>query len=172
MLTTPTVVFTPPVVVLAMLAFLHRGPFAVVASMLLGVFLWTLGEYVVHRFVQHGGVLGGSYIENHRRHHQDPWPARHFVYPLGLTIPTVPFIFALCWLCTWDTWCAIAATAAELACYLGNEWVHFCAHRPVLVEGRPWLARLVENHLRHHHEDAKRHFGFFVVVWDRIFGTH
>ena len=45
-----------------------------------GVFLWTIGEYVVHRFVEHGSIVRAKYIENHLRHHREPWPAEHFVY--------------------------------------------------------------------------------------------
>jgi dihydroceramide fatty acyl 2-hydroxylase len=172
LLIVPSLVFGPLSTAFVALGVVERGPLPALGAFVVGVLFWTLGEYLVHRFVQHGRVRKGEYIENHGRHHADPRTAHHFVYSLRQTLPFVVPVFAGFWLLFRDPWYALAATGGNTCSYLVNEWVHFLAHRPELVEGRPLLRRLVRNHLRHHDEDARRHFGFFTSFWDRVFGTN
>ena len=115
---------------------------APLVGMALGTLGWPLGEYVMHRFVQHGGLLSGNYVSNHRKHHADPTVAEHFIYRLEQTLPIVPFILAESWLVTWEPFAMLATSGAILLCYVANEWVHFAAHRPALTQHRPWLQRL------------------------------
>lgn len=44
--------------------------------------LWTLEEYVAHRFILHNSVLVGTYA-SHRAHHRRPKDARK-LYAAGL----------------------------------------------------------------------------------------
>src|SRR5439155_12217335 len=104
--------------------------------------------------------------------HREPWPAEHFVYSLWQTLPIFPLVLGEAWLVTWSVYRALGTAAGIVGSYLVNEWVHFVAHRPALVRGRPLLAFMAKNHLRHHHEDARRHFGFFTSFWDRLLGTN
>jgi sterol desaturase/sphingolipid hydroxylase (fatty acid hydroxylase superfamily) len=140
----------------------------------LGMLSWTLGEYLVHRFIEHGRLGRGrlEYVDNHLRHHASPFEARYFVYPLRLTLPLLVPVYAGARLLLGQPGLALAAMGGISLSYLLNEWVHFSAHRPALVEGRPWLARIVRPHLRHHHEDPGRRFGFFTTLWDHVFRTH
>ena len=172
LLTWPTLVYAPLTLALAGFAALRGGAARAAGGIAVGVLLWTLGEYFVHRFVEHGTLLRAAYVRNHLRHHAEPWPAEHFVYPLAQTLPIVPFVFGEAWLVSWEVHRALATAAGIIGCYLVNEWVHFVAHRPALTARRALLAWLARNHLRHHHEDARRHFGFFTTVWDRVFGSH
>jgi sterol desaturase/sphingolipid hydroxylase (fatty acid hydroxylase superfamily) len=151
----------------------RRGPLVAVGVVAGAVLCWTLGEYLVHRFVEHGPLGRGrlEYIDNHARHHASPWEARHFVYPLRLTLPSLAVVLGAAGLCFREAGLALAVAGGISLSYLLNEWVHFCAHRPALVEGRPWLARIVRGHLRHHHEDPGRSFGFFTTLWDHVFRT-
>lgn len=172
LLVTPTIVYLPMTLALVAGAFLGARPASAAAMIGLGVALWTLGEYLVHRFIEHGTLLRAKYIQNHLRHHREPWPAEHFVYSLRQTLPIVPLVFGESWVLSWEIHRAMAIAAGLVGSYLVNEWVHFVAHRPALTEGRPLLAFMAKNHLKHHHEDAKRHFGFFTTFWDRLLGTH
>jgi hypothetical protein len=172
LLVAPTVVYLPMTLALVAGAVIGCGPAIAAATIALGVFLWTLGEYVVHRFVEHGTLVRAKYIENHLRHHREPWPAEHFVYSLMQTLPIVPLVFGEAWLVNWQLHRALGTTAGIVGSYLVNEWIHFVAHRPALTRGHPVLAFLAKNHLRHHHEDASRHFGFFTSFWDRLLGSH
>ena len=52
---------------------------------LFGVIVWTLWEYVNHRYIFHGPLKA-----YHRVHHMNP--AKHRTLPLGLSMP-VAFIF-------------------------------------------------------------------------------
>jgi len=151
-----------------------RGPLLGGAAVLAGLAAWTLGEYVVHRFVEHGPLRRGrlDYVDNHARHHASSWEAAHFVYPLRLTLPCLALVLAGAWLVCRALAPALGFAGGISLAYLLNEWVHFAAHRPALVAGRPWLAAIVRGHLRYHEEDPRRHFGFFTSFWDRVFRTN
>jgi len=172
LLAAPTFVYLPMTIALVAGALASPKPAIGAAMTAFGVFLWTIGEYVVHRFVEHGTIVRAKYIENHLRHHREPWPAEHFVYSLRQTLPIVPLIFAEAWLVSWEIHRAMGVAAGIIGSYLVNEWVHFVAHRPELARDRPVLAFMAKNHLRHHHENAQRHFGFFTSFWDRVLGSH
>jgi dihydroceramide fatty acyl 2-hydroxylase len=173
MLAAPTALHGAITVAAISLGAVHRGPLAAALAVLLGVALWTLGEYLVHRFIEHGRFKKGrlDYVDNHALHHLTPSVARHFVYPLKLTLPMAALAFGAWLLLFREPWLALAMTGGTTLSYLLNEWVHFSAHRPALLEGRPWLSRVTRAHLRHHNEDPTRHFGFFTTFWDHVFRT-
>ena len=171
LLVAPTVVYLPMTIALVVLGAMGSGVIAV-ATIALGVFLWTLGEYLVHRFIEHGTLLRAKYIQNHLQHHCEPWPAKHFVYSLWQTLPIVPLVFGEAWLVTWNLHRAMGTAAGIVGSYLVNEWVHFIAHRPELRHGSALLTFLAKNHVRHHWENAGRHYGFFTTFWDRVFRSH
>jgi sterol desaturase/sphingolipid hydroxylase (fatty acid hydroxylase superfamily) len=172
LLVAPTAVYLPMTLALVTGAAIGEGLVMAAAMIGVGVLLWTVGEYVVHRFVQHGTLVDAKYIQNHLTHHLDPEPAEHFVYSLAQTLPIVPLVFGEAWLVTWDLERAMGVAAGIIGSYLANEWVHFVAHRPALSEGRPLLSWMAKNHLRHHQVNASRHFGFFTSFWDRLLGTN
>jgi len=174
MLAAPTVVHGLVSASSIVAAAVMRGPLVGGGAVAAGMLGWTLGEYLVHRFVEHGPFRRGrlDYVDNHARHHASSWEAQHFVYPLRLTLPCLAVVLAAAALVCRAPAPALGFAGGVSLSYLLNEWVHFAAHRPALVVGRPWLAAIVRAHLRHHDEDPQRHFGFFTTFWDHVFRTH
>jgi dihydroceramide fatty acyl 2-hydroxylase len=127
----------------------------------LGLFAWTLVEYVIH------GVLGHAHrtfvTGLHEVHHRDP----RAVFALGAWIPTA-VVLALGW--------AIFGAALGVIFYSGivagfafYEAVHYRIHF-----AEPAFAieeRLRARHLAHHFREPDAIFGVTTRLWDVVFGT-
>lgn len=130
-----------------------------------GIAVWTLVEYLMHRFVFHHL----PYVRGmHARHHEE-----HDALvgtPAWLSLP------------------AIAAAAAGLILALGPEpggafatglslgycWyisIHHIAHRWRLPD-HGYAFRLKRRHALHHHFDDNANFGVTSGLWDTVFGTN
>ena len=130
-----------------------------------GVALWTLVEYVLHRFVLHHV----PYIkEAHDAHHQDQQALIGTPIWISLTIMVVFVLVPLNFLVEQHV-------AIGLACGLmfGHFWyggVHHILHHWKIEPGT-YLYRLKRHHMLHHHFDEKGNFGVTSNFWDVVFGT-
>ncbi|MBU6463482.1 MAG: sterol desaturase family protein [Proteobacteria bacterium] len=119
-------------------------------SFVIGVIIWTLGEYLCHRFVLH-------YLAplRHRVHHTFPSKAPdEFVWQI--------------WICFGMLFWIIGGTvlAGVLGAYAYYLLIHHCAHqRPDL------LPKTLLRHHNSHHKFAKTNYGVTTTVWDHCFGT-
>lgn len=145
------------------------GLIALVAG---GVLIWTLVEYLMHRFLFHlpassrAGRLVSFLVHGHHHLHPDD----------GRRIAATPLQFASLALLVGGAlrltvgepgWTAL--TAGFLVGYLGYEAIHWIAHH-----GRPrsrLLRAIRRHHLRHHHEEPNRRWGISSPLWDRVFRT-
>lgn len=158
----------PPLVVAGLLyAGWGRGPIGwlwAAAMLLLGLSVWTLAEYLIHRFAfHHFPVLKAV----HLAHHDDP---------RELTgTPTILTVVVFAVLCFWplaeltDRHSAAGFTAGMMAGYTAYAGVHYVVHH-LGSGGSRWLRRLIKAHALHHHDDSGN-FGVTTVFWDRVFGT-
>lgn len=144
-----------------------------IAATLTGAALWTITEYVMHRFgFHHRGTnwLSRLIAAEHTRHHREPSKtnlglrvAGHLMVavaglPFGIAVATVTttlFGFTL-----WTTW-ALGYVAYEV----GHWRLH---HRP--PTSRAGLRRRV-HHMSHHGLNAATNFGVSFDWWDRVFST-
>lgn len=140
------------------------GPFA-------GFALWTLVEYVVHRWLFHI-VPESPWLlqrQQHLAHHASPTDTAFFVIPLWLSLPIAGLVWAVLRLAT-ATWAeaALVLTGAMTG-YVAYELIHYEIH---LGRGRGRLQRFWRrHHLYHHLTDDTRCFGFTTSFWDIVFGT-
>ena len=139
----------------------------------LGVFIWTLAEYLMHRFLYHFSAKSkvGKYLVQlfHGFHHDDPQD------PTRLVMPTVPAILML------GTGCFVLHTllpdghnyiftAAFLVGYLGYDYIHYATHH---FSMKSKIGRFLKRHHFHHHfADHSVKFGVSNPFWDFIFGTY
>lgn len=164
-------------VLLALAAF--RG--ARVADLLLGiplgVFGYSLIEYLVHRFVYHRVPqsrllrwLTADVAREHMGHHADPGryggsingdqgPIAGFAILLALATLATPFPDPL----------GLVAIAAGGLNYMVQEYVHFGTHQ--MPMRHPLLAIQKRHHMLHHHRDEDANFGLFWPFWDYVFRT-
>lgn len=136
-----------------------------------GVFAWTLLEYVVHRLSFHhapttSAQLAYSYLV-HGVHHAYPDDSSRWVLPL---VATLPIATALFWVFTLALGRVGAPTfAGFIHGYLTYDLLHYAIHRGRMPTrlGRA----LRQYHLAHHYGTPDRRFGVSSPLWDIVFRT-
>ncbi|MDY7104318.1 MAG: sterol desaturase family protein [Actinomycetota bacterium] len=139
------------------------GAFAV-----LGGALWTLVEYVMHRFAMHAPRGRGRISRDHLDHHADPDATSAPLRALLYTVVALPFLAA-----GWalgriaPRYAAVAAgTYAGFAAY---EQVHWRAHHR--APSTRWSATARQRHFAHHFGAPTTNYGVTTNVWDHLFRT-
>lgn len=168
-------VYPPLVLICLALTFDDAEPARAVLSFLqvvAGLAVWTLAEYLIHRFAFHHAP---GLKEVHLEHHAEP-EGLHGSPTLVTVMVFAGLAFApLYWAFSLTT--AAALTAGLMLGYLAYVGVHFLVHHPALLgEGeagsrsRKALRGLMRGHAVHHHKPGFN-FGVTSLFWDRVFGT-
>ncbi len=153
------------------------GTFA--AALGSGLLVWTLTEYVMHRFVFHFDPpkswpwLRSVLFVSHGIHHVQPWDKARLVMPPSLS---VPLAFLFYWLFdavivqVFDAPAWLAPSfGGFLLGYLTYDLLHYATHHlPMRNPIGRWLKRY---HLLHHYDDPDARFGVSTPAWDFVFGT-
>src|SRR5213083_2075286 len=164
---TPLILYLPVVGYMLYAALWRQGfsLFVVVGLFLLGMLLWTLLEYLIHRYIFHyepktriGKRL--HYII-HGVHHDYPNDARRLVMPPSISVP-LAFLLIFGRL----TPCVFAGLVFGYVCY---DMLHYATHHFPMKHG-VWLW-LKQYHLRHHYRDDQVGYGISSPLWDYVFGT-
>lgn len=148
-------------------------PLTFVAAWVAGLLLWTLIEYLTHRFLFHPWGrkkpvrLVPRVLATHGRHHSVPEEMEVGLLPVYQGVPILLVIGALAYL-------IIGGYASPLLSgftvgYIGYMTLHYAIHRG--PPPWPWLAPLWRHHLLHHTRYPGRCFGVTTTLWDRLFGT-
>jgi len=170
---TPFVIYLP--LIAAGLYFAHRrmaSIWSVVELFLLGVAIWTLLEYVIHRYVFHyqpKSRIGKQFhFIVHGVHHDYPNDAQRLVMPPAVSIPLAILFYGLFSLLFGSMAAGIwAGFAAGYVCYDG---IHYAIHHFPMKVG--FFNRLKQHHLRHHFHDDHAGYGVSSPLWDYIFRTN
>jgi sterol desaturase/sphingolipid hydroxylase (fatty acid hydroxylase superfamily) len=170
---TPLVIYLPAIAFMLDLAVRQRAqPIgAVVGLCALGLLIWTLVEYTMHRWVFHyqpTSRLGKQFhFLLHGVHHDYPKDATRLVMPPVVSIPLALF-FCGCFFLGFGR-LAPAAFAGFLVGYLFYDMVHYATHHFSMKRG-VWLW-LKKYHMRHHYDDDHSGYGVSSPLWDYVFGT-
>jgi sterol desaturase/sphingolipid hydroxylase (fatty acid hydroxylase superfamily) len=145
-------------------------------AFLLGMFLWTFFEYIMHRFIFH--YLAESkkatrivYII-HGNHHEYPRDKeRLFMPPLpSILLASVIFIilYGVAALLNLQDY-TFAFFPGFVFGYLLYGSMHYAIHawKPPFK----WMKSLWRNHHLHHYKNEEFGFGVSTTLWDRVFGT-
>jgi sterol desaturase/sphingolipid hydroxylase (fatty acid hydroxylase superfamily) len=138
------------------------------ALVTLGLALWSLGEYVLHRFLMHALRGRGLASREHLRHHAERDSVLESWY--------------IAWTGVVVVGAALGAMAAQplgpvgaalgigwVAAYGFYDWIHWRAHRrPVAHPYERWVRR---HHFHHHFGHPMANHGVTSPVWDLVFGT-
>ena len=134
-----------------------------------GIFVWTIVEYVLHRFVFHFHPTSefGKKIHFifHGIHHDYPRDRLRLVMPPSVSIPLATLFFFLY---------RSFIPAPELYVFFGGfltgyliyDMFHYAIHH-VEVKGKLWNV-LKTHHLKHHYNDPEKGFGVSSPLWDVI----
>ena len=144
---------------------------AVTALFLLGVLLWTLTEYLIHRYVFHyqPKTRWGKRLHYviHGVHHDYPNDARRLVMPPVVSIP-LAFLFYGLFLLFFGSLTppVFAGLVFGYVCY---DMLHYATHHLAMKRGASlWLKQY---HLRHHFKDDEVGYGISSPLWDYVFRT-
>ncbi|RZB90332.1 Dihydroceramide fatty acyl 2-hydroxylase FAH1, partial [Glycine soja] len=138
----------------------------------LGIFVWTLLEYSLHRFLFH--IKTKTYWGNtlhyllHGCHHKHPMDGLRLVFPPAATaILLMPFWNLVKLMATPST--APALFGGGLLGYVMYDCTHYYLHH-----GQPKTEvprNLKKYHLNHHFRIQDKGFGITSSLWDKVFGT-
>jgi dihydroceramide fatty acyl 2-hydroxylase len=169
----PAIVFVPVVVAGVWLG-ADRG-LAVGTTILLfaiGIGIWTLTEYWLHRLLFHWEprFRGGDRLHFiiHGVHHDHPNDAMRLVMPPAVSVPLAALFLGL-YVLVFGTPHAFPAFAGFILGYLGYDYTHYHVHHhtPKTNLGK----RIREQHMRHHFQDHRYGFGVSSPIWDVVFQT-
>jgi len=149
--------------------------FMVVFLLGLGIFLWTLGEYTLHRYAFHFEHLIPDnrffiylHLIIHGIHHTIPMDPDRLVYPPVLGVITFFPLFGL--LTTIFSgnlgYLLFAGFGIGYICY---DMTHYYVHH-----GTPTIEHfksMKKYHHKHHYVDGDKGYGITSKFWDKIFNT-
>jgi sterol desaturase/sphingolipid hydroxylase (fatty acid hydroxylase superfamily) len=138
-----------------------------------GWLLFSLLEYVLHRFVFHMGAHTPKEklraFLMHGYHHEFPEDPLRLVAPPLMSWP-LGLVFGLLahWLLGPERW--LFGFAGMATGYIAYDWIHYYTHhfRPKGGIGK-WLRSY---HMLHHFGDRGSRFGVSSPLWDIVFGTY
>ncbi len=151
----------------------HELSVGVIAGMfVLGLFIWSLTEYVLHRWVFHWleDTPRGRRIHFllHGVHHDYPNDKDRLVMPLLTSVP-LGVIFAGLFYLVFGPRFAEPAFAGLVLGYLCYDGTHYAVHH---FKQTTRIGRFVKrHHMLHHHMDHDGGFGVSNPLWDIVFRT-
>jgi len=168
---TPAVVFLP-VAGWFLWQGLQDGSWLMAAGLVIaGLFIWTLTEYSLHRWVFHYQPttdLGKNlHFLMHGVHHDYPQDHTRLVMPPPVSIPLAAafgLAFSLLFGAQYE-----AIFAGFLVGYVIYDTTHYATHHWKMQS--PVGRFLREYHLRHHFRDDDLGYGVSSPLWDYVFGT-
>ena len=139
----------------------------------IGLFSWTLLEYILHRFVFHWQPRSRRLRDRievlHVRHHESPRDLdRLFVRPI-YSIPISALVFSGVYVALGDVFSASIAMAGLWTGFLYYEFVHYQVHCTYSTVA--FLTFQRSRHYHHHFMDPSICFGVTTPLWDWVFGT-
>ncbi len=166
----PLVIYLP---LIALCLWRSEGGLLNIAGWFLaGLFIWTLTEYVLHRFLFHW-VPPGKWGERlhfvwHGVHHDYPNDRLRLVMPPSVSIPLAIIFFAF--------FRALVGYphvypffSGFLLGYLCYDLMHYAIHH--LRWNHPFWQRIKQHHMLHHYQYNNRGFGVSNPFWDHVFNT-
>jgi dihydroceramide fatty acyl 2-hydroxylase len=145
---------------------------ASIALFIAGLALWTLMEYVIHRYSFHHAPRGRfgvvlAYLI-HGVHHAYPEDHRRWATPPIMSLPIALFLY-FGFSFVFGHYTNSIGSGVAIG-YLVYDLTHYLVHR-----GRV-KSRLVKflrsHHLQHHYSSPERRFGVTSPFWDYVFRTH
>jgi sterol desaturase/sphingolipid hydroxylase (fatty acid hydroxylase superfamily) len=146
-------------------------------AFLLGLFIWTLAEYLLHRFVFHFPPktprMERITFLFHGVHHTQPQCKTRLVMPPPVSIPLAGLFYGFFWL-LFGNFAGVPGwvhpiMAAFMVGYLVYDLTHYATHHfPMRNKAAKFLKRY---HMMHHYKTPDARYGVSSPLWDIVFGT-
>ncbi len=170
---TPLVLYVPLVCFLLWKSVGIMSAENILVFFLLGVFVWTLTEYSLHRFVFHfvpNSKLGRRlHFIIHGVHHMYPWDYSRLVMPPSVSLILAVIFWSISKVIFGDF--AYSFFAGMTTGYLIYDMTHYSVHRFKAPKNR-FLRKIWQNHLKHHFTNPNARFGVSSPFWDIVFRTY
>ncbi|RPA78445.1 inositolphosphorylceramide-B C-26 hydroxylase [Ascobolus immersus RN42] len=145
------------------------------ATFLLGLAIWTLIEYTLHRCLFHlddkmpdHNIANTLHFLFHGVHHYLPMDRLRLVMPPTLFIALATPFYFLAHACISNWSAATAVFCGAVFGYVCYDLTHYFLHHKNLPG---YYKDLKKYHLQHHFTDFNNGFGVTSRFWDRVFGT-
>lgn len=134
-----------------------------------GMAMWSLAEYLMHRFAMHALRGKGMASREHLRHHADRDSILESWYFAWTGVVIVGIVFAInaarflgpVGICLGVGW---------VSAYGFYDWIHWRAHRRPVANSYERFVR--RHHFHHHFGHPMANHGVTSPVWDMVFGTY
>lgn len=145
---------------------------------LLGLFLWTISEYLLHRFLFHMPVKGEKaqriVFLFHGVHHAQPQMKTRLVMPPAVSIPLAAIFYGLFFvifalLFQAANWVGPVFSGFIIG-YLIYDITHYATHHFPMRSG--YLKFIKRYHMQHHYKTPDKRFGVSSPIWDKVFNTY
>ena len=144
---------------------------------LVGIFIWTFGEYMLHRFIFHSEdhwlpnnpkVLAHHFML-HGIHHAFPMDRYRLVFPIlpGYLLITAFFITPIK-MVFFEEWQA-TLIAGTMIGYVLYDLIHYFLHYSQPKDG--YWRNLKIYHMQHHYKNGQQGFGVSSKFWDYVLFT-
>lgn len=147
------------------------------AGMLLGLFLWTLAEYLLHRFLFHFPAKTPwqerlSFLF-HGIHHEQPKTKTRLVMPPAVSIPLALIFYGFFSLIFSPilgvpNWVP-PVFAGFILGYVFYDMAHYGTHHFPVKKG--YFRTVRQHHMHHHFQTPNQRFGVTSPLWDYVFQT-
>jgi len=150
---------------------------AVCLGMLAGWFVWTLVEYLMHRFFFHYHPkterLRRVFFLVHGVHHAQPLCRTRLVMPPVISIPLAVIFFGVFHLVldvvVGRPWWFSPVFSGFVIGYIVYDMMHYTLHHARTKNAYVMMCR--RQHMQHHGTCPNMRFGVSSPVWDYVFGT-
>ena len=152
-------------------------PASIPVGILIGLFLWTLAEYTLHRFLFHHKPTSPRqeriFFLFHGIHHAQPQVKTRLVMPLPVSIPMAAIFFGLFYVVLGvvfkaPQWVAPLMSGFMIG-YLVYDLTHYATHHLPMRSG---YAKFIKRyHMQHHYKDPDTRYGVSSPAWDWVFRT-
>ncbi|NWI01087.1 FA2H hydroxylase, partial [Tichodroma muraria] len=142
---------------------------------LLGMILWSLLEYLIHRFVFHMKPPASNYylitlhFLLHGQHHKSPFDSSRLVFPPVPASLVIGFFYGVLRLLLPEV-LGLSVFVGGLCGYVVYDMMHYYLHYGSPKKGT-YLYGLKAYHVKHHFEHQKAGFGISTRFWDYPFRT-
>jgi len=170
----PLFIFLPAIGYFMYLSFTspHVTLLSGIGFFVLGLFVWTLTEYIMHRFVFHfvpKSKLGlRLHFIFHGVHHDYPRDRLRLVLPPAMSVP-LAIVFYFIWKSILPLNGFFPFFAAFIMGYLIYDMIHYAIHH-VPLKGKLWNL-LKTHHIKHHYVHPSKGYGVSSPIWDNIART-
>lgn len=168
-------VWIPVNIYVVSIALQGLSPFSVAAFYAFGLCLWTLVEYVLHRFLFHverwlpdHPVAFTAHFLLHGVHHYLPMDRMRLVMPPAMFVILCTPIYKLCHAVFPNYHVAMAVFGGGFMGYIMYDVTHYSIHHIRLPQ---FMKELKKHHLDHHYKNYDLGYGVTSKFWDSVFGT-